>query len=91
MSYSLIVTGIAAVAAVVAYFALKHAAAQGRRAQIAEAAVKQREHLIHAMQEVDREAAEQSRKIHTGSADDRFDASLDVMRNDPARPGKPGA
>ena len=81
MSYSLVVTGIAAAAVVIAYLALKRARAQKLRADAAEATVRQREHIIRAMQEVSREAEEKKRALRTGDAGDRFDAAVDVLRD----------
>ena len=81
MSYSLVVTGIAAAAVVIAYLALKRAGVQRRRADTAEATVKQREHMIHEMERVNRETEEKRRALHTGDAGDRFDAARDVLRD----------
>ena len=81
MSYSLVVTGVAAALGAVAWLALKRARAQARRAVAAETAVREREHIIRAMQEVSREAEEKKRALRTGDAGDRFDAAVDVLRD----------
>ena len=92
MSYSIVVTLVALAAGGVAYMFGKRARAQAKRATVAEAAVKQRDHTIARIQEVNRETEKQRAAIRTGSPDQRFDASLGIMRDDPGRaPRKPGA
>ncbi len=88
MTFYLILFGIALAA--VGYIGLLRARnkklknklkAETERADENAAAVEQRDHIIKALEGAIKDEKEQKKKLHTGTASDKFNASIDILSN----------
>jgi len=72
-------SGAAALAGYIALRAFKAAAAARKQVKELSAEIDRRGHIIARMEEVNREASQRKDKMATGSAAERFDASVDIV------------
>lgn len=79
ITYSLIVSGVAALAVYAAWQFRKKAKAEKKRANKYAGEIDRLTHMIKALEEVNGATAKKKKKLRTGSDADRFDNSVDIL------------